>query len=410
VTTPQKIKRKRSAPKYWILIKGQLYARLQYKNELGKYQVKYKPISDKRTARGVVEGMRRELEVHGEDLFKAEKLTFEQLLDTYEKSELTEATFQSGGKVKGRRSIGAVRSTMKPLRAYFGNKRIRLIKASDIKNYKDHRLDTPVEIEVNERTKVIDERTGKEKTVIRKVIRSHQRRIASVNRELELLRAILNFAIQNECLIKNPFTLATGIISKAAEVHRERVLSFDEEQDLLEVCVGRKAHLRPLLICALDTAMRRGEILKMCWKDIDFTKREIYIPQTNTKTEVARVVGITARLKEVLEKIWHESSKNPTTTVFGITNTIKNSFKSACEEASIEGFRFHDCRHTATTRMIASGTPHTEVMKITGHSQLKTFLRYLNITSETTNKVASRLDNYLSEKQFSVDAASEKVN
>jgi hypothetical protein len=45
--------------------------------------------------------------------------------------------------------------------------------------------------------------------------------------------------------------------------------------------------------------------------------------------------------------------------------------------------------------MIASGSPHTEVMKITGHTQLKTFLRYLNITPETARKVASRLDGFL---------------
>jgi integrase len=96
--------------------------------------------------------------------------------------------------------------------------------------------------------------------------------------------------------------------------------------------------------------------------------------------------------------------------VFGITNTIKTSFKSACEEAEISDFRFHDCRHTATTRMIASGSPHTEVMKITGHSQLKTFLRYLNITPETTNRVASNLDNYLTDNQLSTDAVSEIVN
>lgn len=403
-------KRKRSAPKYWIQIKGRLYARLQYKNEKGEYQVKYRPISDKRVARSVVETMRRELDVHGEELFKSEKITFEQLLDTYEKAELTEATFQSGVKVKGRRSISAVKSAMKPLRAYFGKKRIRLIKTSDIKNYKDRRLSTPVEIEVNEKTKVLDEKTGKEKTVVKKVILSRPRKIASVNRELELLRAILNYAVQNECLIKNPFMLAKGMISKAAEVQRERVLSFDEEQRLLAVCVGRKAHLRPLLICALDSAMRRGEIFKMRWQEIDFAKREIYIPQTNTKTEVARAVGITARLRDELKKLWEDSSKDVAEPVFGIISTVKNSFKSACKEASIEGFRFHDCRHTATTRMIASGTPHTEVMKITGHSQLKTFLRYLNITSETTNKVASNLDGYLAKNRPIDDSISEAIN
>jgi len=60
--------------------------------------------------------------------------------------------------------------------------------------------------------------------------------------------------------------------------------------------------------------------------------------------------------------------------------------------------------------MIASGSPHTEVMKITGHSQLKTFLRYLSITSEATNKVASRLEDYLSDRQSSIDLVSEIIN
>ena len=393
------MERKRSSPKYWIEIKGRLYARLQYKNESGKYHVKYRPISDKRTARTIVEEMRRELNLYGEESFKTDKIEFEQLLFIYEKNELTEATFQSGIKVKGRRSIPAVLSAIKPLREYFEKRRIRSIKANDIKNYKDHRLNTPVEVEVNERTTIFDKKTGKEKAVVKKVIRSHQRKIASVNRELEVLRAMLNYALQNEWLIKNPFALTKGIISKAAEVQRDRVLSNDEEQRLLDVSVDRRAHLRPLLICALDTAMRRGEIFKMRWRDIDLLKNEICIPQTNTKTEVARTAGVTTRLREELETLWEVSSKDLSKTVFGLTDTIKTSFKSACEEAGITDFRFHDCRHTATTRMIASGSPHTEVMKITGHSQLKTFLRYLNITTEATNKVASRLNSYLEERQ-----------
>lgn len=406
----QDLSRKRAGTRYWRTVKGHLYARLQYQDQFGKWREKLRPISDKRLARSVVEDIRRELNLYGEELFKGEKITFDQLLDTYEKSELIEATFHSGVKIKGRRSILAVRSAIKPLREYFGRKRIRLIKASDVKDYKNHRLGTPVEIEVNEKTTIVDRTTGQVKTEVKKIIRSRERRIASVNRELELLRTILNYAVQNEWLIKNPFTLAKGIISKAAEVQRDRVLSFVEEQKLLEVCVDRRAHLKALLICALVTAMRRGEIFKMCWKDIDLLKNEIYIPQSNTKTEVARTVGISRRLRNELEFLWEASSKEMNSIVFGITNTIKTSFKSACEEANINDFRFHDCRHTATTRMIASGSPHTEVMKITGHSQLKTFLRYLNITPETTNRMALNLDNYLAERHFSFDTISEKIN
>lgn len=394
------MKQTRSGRKYWTEINGRLYARLQYKDEAGKLKVKYRAIPDKRSARAAVDDLRRQLETYGEELFSAERMTFASLLDKYQATELVEARFQGGVKVTGRRGVGSVRSAANHLRDHFGQKRLQNIKAADIKCYKNLRLDTPIQTWVNTKEEQVDEDTGAIKIVKRKTLRIRERKIASVNRELELLRAIFNFAVMNEWLVKSPFVLLKGVISKAAETERDRVLSFEEEKKLLSVCVGRRAHLRPILICALDTAMRRGEIFKMKWKDVDFVTNEINIPQTNTKTETARSVGITERLKGELQKLWNESASNLDAVVFGVTNTIKTSFGAACEEAKLENFRFHDCRHTATTRMIASGSPHTEVMKVTGHTQLKTFLRYLNITPETTKRVANNLHVYLSEQEI----------
>ena len=116
---------------------------------------------------------------------------------------------------------------------------------------------------------------------------------------------------------------------------------------------------------------------------------------------------MTPRLVEELDRLWAASNQDLNATVFGIIDNVKTAFKSACEAAGISDFRFHDCRHTATTRMIASGSPHTEVMKITGHSQMKTFLRYLNVTTETAAQVALRLNDY---QQRVLQASSEKVN
>jgi integrase len=402
-------KRKRSAPRYWVEIKGRLYARLQYKAESGKYQVKYKPISDKRTAKRAVEEMRKELETHSEKMLLSDKMTFFELAERYEQVKLVPAAYQNGVKISGKRSIAPVKSALNPLFAYFGQKTIRSIKASDIEAYKTERLNSPVKREINVKIKNKDE-NGKSKFVRQKEKKSTPRKLAGINRELALLRIILNFAVQNEWLIKNPFVLAKGVISMSAEVERDRVLSFDEESRLLSVCSGARAHLKPLLICALDTAMRRGEMFKMCWRDINFDRNEIFIPQTNTKSEDARTVGMTPRLKEELKLLWEISPKNLESIVFGITNTIKTAWKTACRLADIKDFRFHDCRHTATTRMIASGSPHTEVMKITGHSQLKTFLRYLNITSETANSVALRLDSYVSKRQIQPSKISVAIN
>lgn len=376
---------KRAPKRYWREIKGHLYARLQYQDESGKWREKLKPIQDKRTARSLVEEMRRELFQHGTETLQTDKLTFKELAERYESIKLVPAIYQGGIKISGKRSIAPVKSALRSLLEYFGRKAIRTIKASDIETYKRSRLSA-------------------------KTNRGLFLKVATVNRELALLRGMLNFAIQNRWLITNPFTLAKGAISTSSEVERDRVLSFDEEARLLSVCTGPRSHLGPLLICALDTAMRRGEMFKMRWCDVDFVKNEIFIPQTNTKTEDSRTVGITPRLREELLSLWEVSPKDENAIVFGITDTVKTAWKTACRLANIEKFRLHDCRHTATTRMIASGSPHTEVMKITGHLQLKTFLRYLNTTSETTNRVASRLNNYLSEKQFNVALVSEEAN
>lgn len=378
-------KQRRSAPRYWVEIKGKLYARLQYKADDGKYKVKYKPITDKRTARSVVEEMRRELEVHGQETLTSDKMTFAELVEQYRKVKVVPATYQNGVKISGKRSLVYFGYILPTLTDYFGHKLIRAIKAGDLESFKRKRLNSTT-------------------------IYGTTRKIASVNRELAIMRTVLNFAVQNEWLLKNPFVSCPGIISLSAEVKRERVLGFDEESRLLAVCTGPRKHLKPILICALDTAMRRGEIFKMRWQDVGFETGEIYIPQTNTKTEDARVVGITPRLREELEKLWEVSPKGANDLVFGKIDSVKTAWKTACRLAAVKDFRFHDCRHTATTRMIASGSPHTEVMKITGHTQLRTFLRYLNITAETASNVASKLDIYLSEKQLQVDSISLAVN
>jgi integrase len=329
--------------------------------------------------------MRRELLEHGPETLDADRMKFERLAETYKNARLVEAKYVNGIKVSGRRSLLSLFTALRALVDYFGQRTIRSIKAGDLENYKQLRLNTPTQ-------------------------HGTQRKMATVNRELELLRAMLNYAIQNEWLIRNPFTLTKGIISKAAESQRDRVLSFDEERRLLEACVGRRKHLRPLLICALDTAMRRGEIFKMRWADVRFSSNEIFIPQTNTKTEESRTVGMTFRLRIELEELWELSPRSLDETVFGISTTIKTAFGSLCAEADVVNFRFHDCRHTATTRMVASGSPHTEVMKITGHSQMKTFLRYLNLTPETTTTVANRLHNYLKDREMSAAFISNNIN
>lgn len=98
---------------------------------------------------------------------------------------------------------------------------------------------------------------------------------------------------------------------------------------------------------------------------------------------------MTPRVKDELSKIQQPKGK-----VFVIAS-VRKAFATACRRAKVKDLHFHDLRHTATTRMIRAGIPHTEVMKITGHTQIKTFLRYLNLTDDSVKNTADLLTKFI---------------
>ncbi|MBS1790591.1 MAG: site-specific integrase [Acidobacteria bacterium] len=171
-------------------------------------------------------------------------------------------------------------------------------------------------------------------------------------------------------------------------------MSRDEEERLLLACVGPRAHLRPILICALDTAMRRGEIFQLRWKDVDLAAGEIMVRATTTKTGKSRTVPITSRLREELTRLKASAPPDPDGRVFGIADTIKKSFQKACKAAGVEGFRLHDARHAAITRFIEQGVPPMQVMAISGHTQMQTFARYVNADKTALRRAASAMDDW----------------
>ncbi len=284
-THDDRVQRKRSSTRYWRTIKGNLYARLQYTDDNGRPKEKLRRINEKKEAVDVLAEMRRELGQSGEEALRSDRMTFARLAELFTEGRLTPPVYANGVKVSGLKS--RLGSTVGMLSAHFGSTLIRSIRPRELERFKTKRLATPVVI-----------KNGKGEVVL-----TFTRSIATVNRELAILRSIFSFALQNDWIQQNPFTRSKGVIVMAAEKERSRVLSYDEEVRLLAQCVGDRAHLRPIVICALDTAMRSGEMFKMRWSDIDFINGEISIPQTNTKTERSRIVGITPRLRAGLERL-----------------------------------------------------------------------------------------------------------
>lgn len=351
---------------------GKVYARVTYVGSDGKRHALWRKADNKTAAKAKIRELQRQFDDNGEQGIEGDKMSFRQLAQVYESRKLVPAEYHGERKVRGLRSYQTPKGYLRTLTQYFGSRHIRNITHSDIEEYKQARLKTPVK-ESND---------------------PKQRSIAAVNRELELLRAVLRFALRQGWLARSPFELGSPIISKADEVRRERVLTHEEEIRLLEVCTDRRAHLKPILIAALDTAARRGELFKLTWADVDFENRLISLRATTTKTQRSRTIGITERLFVALRALYDKSTQDDDSLVFGITDTIKTAFAAACREANIRDFRFHDCRHTAITRMVQSGMAPHLIMKVSGHTQPVTFSRYVNVDGQTAREAATALDRF----------------
>ena len=369
-----------------------IYARVRYVDDFGKTKSIERKAENRTDARLILKNLLGELDERGEQGIQAETITFRQLAEDYKSRKLIPAEYHGKGKnitkIAGLRSWKTPMGMVNTLIDHFGRKKIRSITHADIEDYKFKRFNMPT-------------------------IHKTQRAIASVNRELELLRAILRFAVRQRWLSHSSFELGEPLISKSDEVKRERVLTFDEENRLLNACEGERTItykrngkevattmkvgrelLKALIITAVDTTMRKGEIIKLRWQDVDFPMRTITIIAFNSKTAKAREVGMTPRVYDELKNLWEQSPKSFDELVFGIKNNFKKSFASACSDAVIKDFRFHDLRHTAITRMIQAGLSPMEVMKVSGHTQMNTFARYVNPNTESVKRIADVLSNY----------------
>jgi integrase len=157
--------------------------------------------------------------------------------------------------------------------------------------------------------------------------------------------------------------------------------------------------------------MRRGEILKLRWQDVDFMASLIIVRAFNTKTMRERQVSMTARLTAELEALWGASPKEPTSLVFGFSE-IRGSFKRACKEAGLNGVRFHDLRHTHATRLDDLGFSLARIGGQLGHLIMQTTLRYVNRDNSSVRQVASALDDFNSKTKDEVkgEIATEMIN
>ncbi len=183
----------------------------------------------------------------------------------------------------------------------------------------------------------------------------------TVNRDLEALRSMLFWAVDEGLLATNPLSR----VRMTRERKKPRfVLSVAEEELLLQ---SAAPHLRSIIVAALDTGMRRGEILAQRWEHVDFNREILYVTHSKTPEGEAREVPLTGRFRDLLR-----AQKQPEGLVFTFKGhpirKIKTAWKAAIRRAGIRYYRFHDLRHGFNCRLMEAGVLQEVRKALMGHS------------------------------------------
>lgn len=222
----------------------------------------------------------------------------------------------------------------------------------------------------------------------RKDLLERGRTRSTTNRYLALLGKMMNLAIDWGLLTQNPVSRLKFFSEKAN--FRETILSLREEDDLLKKCPPR---LLLIVQVALNTGMRRGEILGLRWCQLDLSARTIRLDKT--KSGKPRIVPINGYLFDILMRQKEKSGSSefvfPNPSTSKPFRDVKRAFNKASTDAGIEGLRFHDLRHTFASRLVAAGVDLITVKDLLGHHSVKVTERYTHSNAEQKKKAVEIL-------------------
>ena len=253
---------------------------------------------------------------------------------------------------KAKRSWERDEDTLKLARTFFKRKRIDEISGWDVERFKASR--------------------------VKQVSKS------TVNRELAVLKRLFTLAVDWNLVEKNP-------VKKVAMYRIEekvmRVLSQDEEQKLIDAAAP---HFKSLIIVAINTGMRRGELLALQWEQVDLQSSMITIKQS--KNGKVRHIPINKKAQEALQSI-PEPHEGHVFIYRGLPiKVVKTAFAGAVRRAGILHCTLHSTRHTFATRLVLAGVDLATVMQLMGHASISTTMKYAHPSPLHKREAVKRLD------------------
>ncbi|CAM5264066.1 tyrosine-type recombinase/integrase [Rhodanobacter lindaniclasticus] len=244
---------------------------------------------------------------------------------------------------------------------------------------------------------------------------------ATVNRDLDRIRSVLSKAVEWERLEANPMRTVKRV--KGGDKARVRFLTPDEEDRLRAALAAREAvarkqrasgnawatargrtarpehvycdHLQPLVLLALNTGLRRGELFGLEWSDIDFRNALLTVRAENAKSQKVRHVPLNVEAQRVLAT-WRKQSR-PRGLVFPsaggarFTN-VNKSWNTLRNAADLPDFRFHDLRHHFASMLAMAGVDLYTIKELLGHADFETTQRYAHLSRNHQADAVAKLD------------------
>jgi integrase len=251
--------------------------------------------------------------------------------------------------------------------------------------------------------------------------RRAERQDSTINRDLDALRAVLSKAVAWGVLADHPMRLVRR--SKVDTIGRLRYLSADEEKRLrkalgvrdearrdgrrrfnawraergyktLPDLSGYPDHITPIALLALNTGLRRGELLGLEWRDVDLAGFMLTVRGAAAKSGITRHVPLNSEAVKVL-KAWKRASKADGI-VFpgpdgGAMFSLKTAWQKVAIAAKLGAFTFHDLRHTFASKLVQAGVDLNTVRELLGHSDIKMTLRYAHLAPEHRAAAVAKL-------------------
>jgi integrase len=215
---------------------------------------------------------------------------------------------------------------------------------------------------------------------------------ATINRYRATLQAVLSYGVSDlEWIRTNPLQ---GMAKQHESRGRVRFLTDDERGRLFEQCKGHD-DLYLIVLIALTTGARSGEIMALRWSDIDLQERTLHI--RNSKNQEPRVLPISESVLKELKKRtrrigtddWLFPGKSLGKARMGFP---RNAWDERVKRAGLADFRFHDLRHTAASYLAQRGVSTRQLADILGHKTMAMVQRYSHLTVDSRRELVDMLD------------------